>query len=94
MAKARRGYQTIPLTLKKTGDVSVLASPRVADALKEIQRTASVYEGVKLHMILEAVYIQGHKDGAREAFEEIDVKIAEVQSAIPHRKPGRPKKGH
>jgi hypothetical protein len=53
---------------------------------------ASLYEGVKLAQILEAVYLQGKKDGAREAFEELDTSVAEAKSLVPHQRPGRPRK--
>ena len=86
---ARRGYRTIHLQLKNE-TVSVYTAPRVADALEEIAGEATLYEGVRLTQIMEAVYAQGKKDGAREAFEQLDRGVAEAKKQIPHRRPGRP----
>jgi hypothetical protein len=84
-----RGYRTITLELVKREDaVSVYTSPRVADALEEIVASSTLYEGVRLLQILEAVYEQGRKDGARSVFEELE----RVKGEIPHANPGRPKK--
>jgi len=89
---ARRGYQTIRLELEKAGKVSVRTSARVADALREVRSKATLYEGVRLTQILEAVYAQGKKDGANEAFEETERRFNEAKRQIPHKGPGRPKK--
>lgn len=93
MSKRARGYRTIKISLPKANDeVAVRASPRVADALRDITEKATLYEGVKLTQVLEAVYEQGTKDGAREVFETLDESLARVKKEIPHRKPGRPRK--
>lgn len=89
---ATRGYRTIRLQLAKRTQASVYTSPRLAAALEEMVSKASLYEGVKLAQILEAVYLQGKKDGAREAFEQLDQSIAGVKKQIPHKNPGRPPK--
>jgi len=65
----------------------------VADALEEIVSKASVYEGVRLIQILEAVYEQGRKDGARATFDELDRGFAHAKRQTPLQKPGRPKRG-
>jgi hypothetical protein len=70
---------------------AVYTSPRKADALQDIMTEMPLYEGVKLMEIMEAVYQQGHKDGARDAFDELDAKASEARKAIPHRNPGKPK---
>lgn len=88
---AARGYRTIRVVLQNT-EANVYTSPRVADALEDILAKASVFEGVKIAQILEAVYKQGVKDGAREAFEELDRHMAEVKKQVPHKRPGRPRK--
>ncbi len=90
MATARRGYRTISLQLKRT-HVPVRASPRVADALQELSANMDLYQGVKLRQVLEAVYMQGKKDGALEAFEQVDAGVAAAKKQIPHRGPGRPR---
>ena len=87
MARKRRGPRAIRLSLEKTGDVSVYTSARLADALEEIRNKATLYEGVRLTQLFEAVYAQGKKDGARAAFERLD----EIKREIPHQNPGRPR---
>jgi hypothetical protein len=87
---AQRGYRTIKLPRKSGEVVPVYASPRVADAMQQMVKKASVYEGVKLLQVLEAAYDQGKKDGARETYEAMNKRIAEVGKEIPAR-PGRPR---
>jgi len=87
---ATRGYRTISLVLKRE-TVPVRASPRVADALEEISKGMDVYQGVKFAQILEAVYVQGAKDGARKVFDDLDALLEAVKKLHPHRPPGRPK---
>lgn len=90
---AKRGYRTIRLELAKRNiPVPIYTSARVADALRDISSKASLYEGVRLLQILEAVYEQGRKDGARAAFESVDRSLGQVKRQIPHQRPGRPKK--
>lgn len=86
----RYSITTVPLKGKKA--VKVYASPKVGDALREISKDMTLYQGVRLSQVLEAVYTQGKKDGAREAFGLLDRSLAGVKKAIPHRTPGRPKK--
>jgi hypothetical protein len=90
MAKAR-GYRTIKVMLQNT-EAAVYTSPRVADTLEDILAKATLFEGVKIAQILEAVYKQGMKDGARETFEELDRGLADAKKAINHKNPGRPRK--
>ncbi len=91
MAQAR-GFRTIKFELKKGGEAAVFTSPKTADALEKMIEKMDLYEGVKLTQVLEAVYLQGKKDGAREVFDNMDRKVAEVKKAIPHLRPGRPRK--
>lgn len=87
---ARYSITTVPL---KGGSVAkIYASPRVGDALQEVSKDMTLYQGVRLSQVLDAVYTQGKKDGAREAFEEIDRRLADGKKAIPHRVPGRPRR--
>jgi hypothetical protein len=53
----------------------------------------SMYHGVRLIQVLEAAYEQGKKDGARAAFDQLDTGLKAAKASIPHRAPGRPKKG-
>lgn len=91
MAKGRRGYRTIKLPLKGS-EVSVYTSARVADAMKEITAEATIYEGVRLTQVLEAMYNQGRKDGRREAFEQLEKGFADAKRQLPFRPPGRPRR--
>ena len=87
--KARNKKNLIPI---QNGAVAVYASPRISKALDEVTEDMTLYHGVRFTQILEAVYTQGKKDGARSAFEELDKKVKEAQKAIPHKNPGKPKK--
>ncbi|WP_130617423.1 hypothetical protein [Dyella amyloliquefaciens] len=73
-------------------DIPVYATPRVSKALDELTEDMTLYHGVRFIQVIEAVYKQGQKDGARNAFGELEKKIKEAQKAIPHRNPGQPKK--
>jgi hypothetical protein len=86
MAK-RRGFRTVKVNLPKE-ELTVYGSPRLMDAFETINKNMNLYQGVKLGQIMEAIYVQGKKDGAREVFEELD----KVKMQIPHRRPGRPPK--
>jgi uncharacterized phage protein gp47/JayE len=72
--------------------VIIYATPRISDALKDVMKDLTLYQGVKLSQLFEAVYNQGKKDGARVAFEAISEKVCEAQKAVPHKNPGKPKK--
>ena len=72
--------------------VTVYATPRVSEALKEVVKDLNLYQGVKLAQLFEAIYIQGKKDGARSAFDAISEKVGEAQKLVPHKNPGKPKK--
>ncbi len=85
-------YRTISLDLPKAKTtVPVRASARVASALDDIVKDMSLYHGVRLLQVLEAVYTQGQKDGALSAFEAIDQGTAAAKASVPHRPVGRPK---
>jgi len=87
MAKIR-GYRTIPMEMKKRGTVAVRASAKTADALEEVSSNLTLYQGVRLAQVVEAVYEQGRKDGAREVIDGFD----QLAQTIPHRTPGRPRR--
>ena len=76
---------------KKT-EIVVYATPRLSAAIKDVTEDMTFYKGVKLQEILEYVYNQGKKDGAREVFDVMEKRFREAQKAIPHKLPGRPKK--
>lgn len=75
-----------------TKSVSVYATPRVSEALEHVLEDMTLFKGVKLAQVMEAVYDQGKKDGARTAFDAVANKVKEAQKAVPHRNPGKPKK--
>ena len=87
--KPRNIKNVIPVA---SGELSVYASPRISRALTEVTEDMTLYHGVRLTQIFESIYNQGKKDGARDAFSEIDKKVKEAEKAIPHRNPGQPKK--
>src|SRR5579871_4352829 len=92
MPVPRRGYRTILLELPTARTtVPVRASARVADALDDITRDMSLYHGVRLLQVLEAVYNQGHKNGALAAFNAVDEETAKAKARIQHRPVGRPR---
>lgn len=68
--------------------VPVYAGAKILNALREVSMDMNLYQGVKFSQVLEAVYKQGRKDGAREVFDL----IGGLQKTIPHRNPGKPKK--
>ena len=80
-------YIAVPVVLKSQR-IKVYASPRVSEALADVAMDMDLYKGVKLAQILDAVYEQGKKDGARTAFDKLD----EVKALVPHKNPGRPRK--
>ncbi|MEN5421441.1 hypothetical protein ABE607_00850 [Comamonas aquatica] len=87
--KPRNVKNVIPIGDK---EVSVYASPKVSKALEEITNDMSLYHGVRLAQVMEALYEQGKKDGARNAIGTIEQAIREAKDEVPHRNPGKPKK--
>jgi hypothetical protein len=71
--------------------IDVYATPKLGHALEEMTEDMTLYEGVKFEQILKAMYEQGKKDGAREAFNQIEEGFKAAQKAVPHRNPGKPK---
>lgn len=87
--KPRQVKNIIPMSSQ---DVAVYASPKVSKAMEEITEDMALYHGVRLSQVLEAVYNQGQKDGARNAITEIQQNLSKAIEEIPHRNPGKPKK--
>ena len=87
----KRGFRAVKVKMGQT-DLTLYAGVKLTNAVEDIVNKASLYEGVKLAQIIEAVYIQGQKDGARKAFEEIDQKVSLAKHAVPHKRPGQPQK--
>jgi len=87
----KRGFKSLKVKLVST-DLTLYAGSRLLGAVQDIINNARLYEGVKLSQIMEAVYIQGQKDGAKKAFEQIDYHLALAKKAVPHKRPGQPRK--
>lgn len=68
--------------------IAVYTGKRVADALSAVADDMTVWKAVKLTQVLEAVYDQGKKDGARCVFDSVDA----LKAQISHRNPGKPRK--
>lgn len=86
---SERGPRRVPIEVPN-GELNVYANAKVARALEEVTEDMTVYHGVRLAEVLEAVHEQGVRDGRREVFEHID----EVKNTpeLKHRNPGRPAK--
>ena len=87
----KRGFKSVKIKLANT-ELTLYAGSKLTGAVEDIVNKASLYEGVKLAQIMEAVYVQGQKDGARRAFEQIDQRVAEAKQVVPHKRPGQPRK--
>jgi len=87
---AKRGFEKISITLHKR-NVDLYAGVRVRTAIQEITKNMNLYKGVRLMQVLEAFYLQGRKDGARHAFDEVHRSLKLAQRNVPHRRPGRPR---
>ena len=85
-------YKATKVVLHSGIEVTVYASPRVRDALDEVTEDLTIYKGVRLTQVLEAFYVQGKKDGARQAFEALEQGFSDARALVPHRLPGRPKR--
>lgn len=86
-----RGYKTVTVTLT-TSELTLRGGQKLVSAVESMTADMTLYEGVKFHQILEAVYLQGKKDGARAAFDEIDHGVKAAKQAVPYKNPGRPRK--
>jgi hypothetical protein len=80
-------YVKTNITLSR-GIVPLYAGVRVAQALHEVTENMDLYKGVRLSQVLEAVYHQGTKDGARAVRDSFE----KMMKGIPHQNPGQPKK--
>lgn len=66
----------------------VYAGVRVRNALQDVTEDMTLYTFGKLTVVLQAVYEQGKKDGARGVSESFQ----KMMKDIPHLNPGQPKK--
>jgi hypothetical protein len=84
-------YKKIELTLQSSR-LTLYGGARIAAAAADLAKDMTTYDGVKYVQILEAVYKQGRKDGAAEAFASIEEGIKVARENVPHRNPGQTKK--
>lgn len=64
MPNADKGPRRHEFTMPSNGEVvPVYAGQKVGRALDEVQEDLTVYQGVRLAEVMEAVYKQGLKDG-------------------------------
>jgi len=85
--KSKPKYKRTDIELV-TQTVPVYASPKVADALKEVSEDLTLYKGVRLAEVMEALFETGKKKGREEIFASIDG----VKKLLPYRSPGQPRK--
>jgi hypothetical protein len=85
MSKPRVVRTDIQLT--KTS-IAVYAGKRFKDALADVLADMNLYKAAKFSLVMEVVYQQGMKNGARLVFDKMDA----VKKEIIHRNPGQPKK--
>ena len=71
-----------------SGEITLYVGSKVRSALEEITEDMSLYRGVRLMEVMEAVYAQGQKDGRKEIFE----KFEGLKAGVNYLPPGRPKK--
>ena len=86
---SQRGPRAIAVPLSD-GTVTVYAGVRVGNALEELTEDMTLFHGVRLAQVIEAVYAQGIRDGRRQVVEAIG-KVTESKE-LPYRNPGRPTK--
>jgi hypothetical protein len=84
--KKQRAIKTL-VPLPK-GQIAVYFGKRVAEALHEVTVDMTLYKSVRLGQLLQAVYEQGHKDGARTVKESFDKMMKDIR----YRNPGKPRK--
>jgi hypothetical protein len=86
---SKRGLKKVDLDLS-TGTVPLYTGKNMAAAFEHILDQPS-FLGIKILQVIEAVYKQGKKDGARETQDAVMASLGPVWQAIPA-KPGQPKK--
>lgn len=90
-----KGNRKIVLALPRSGKVSIYSNQRVLNALSEVQADLTLYKGVRLLQVMEAVYAQGKKDGREEALDAVEHQLAGVAKEVKKLRPtkiGRPRK--
>jgi hypothetical protein len=89
----KRGYKTVKVQLVKS-ELTLRGGQKLVHAAQTLTADMTLYEGVRFAQILEAVYEQGRKDGARRAFEEVDKGVRAATKAVPPQEPRSPAEAH
>jgi hypothetical protein len=71
-----------------TQELTIYAGAKVLNAIDEISKNMTVYEGVRVSQLLEAVYKQGPKDGRKEVIDG----FMTIEAKLNYLPPGKPKK--
>lgn len=66
-----KGPRKIDVQLPTAGSISIYSNQKVRNALEEIQEDMTFYKGVRLMQVIEAVYMQGQKDGATSVVDQL-----------------------
>jgi hypothetical protein len=80
-------YKKIAVDLPK-GKLSIYAGQKVRSALVEVVEDMTLYKGVRLSQVIQAVYEQGKKDGRKEVVD----KFESLRKGLNYLPPGRPRK--
>jgi len=93
VATADRGPRRHDIDMPNLGTVPVYASVKVGRALEEVEEDMTLYKGVRMAQVMEAVYEQGRKDGRSQVFEALNESTTELEKRkdLPHAKIGRPR---
>lgn len=89
---AKRGYKTTTINLSETKRVKLYTSQRVLNAVSHLEATLQVFEWSRVLNLCEAFFEHGKKEGARAAFEALELGMQNAKAKIPHRRPGKPKR--
>lgn len=80
-------YKKLEIGLS-SGPLTLYAGKKVLNALAEVTTGMTLYRGVRLAEVMQAVYEQGLKDGRKEMIEEFE----EIKNKTNYLPPGRPRK--
>ena len=79
-------YKKVDVALPK-GTLTIYAGQKVRSALVEVMPNMTLYYGVRLSQVIQAVYEQGKKDGRKDVVDKFDG----LRKALNYLPPGRPK---
>ncbi len=83
----KKGFKKIDVELTD-GPIALYVGSKVRSALDEITTDMTLYHGVRLAEVMQAVYNQGQKDGRKEVVEQMDG----IKATLNYLPPGQPKK--